>query len=114
VLAAAGLYALEHMVDRLADDHDNARALAHGLSEIRGLRLAQPDVQTNIVIVDVAEAGVDALAFVHDLEEVGVLGSPFGRSLVRFVTHYGIERSDVDEAVARVHQVMTSRSFSTR
>jgi threonine aldolase len=114
VLAAAGLYALEHMVERLADDHDNARALADGLSEIRGLRLAQPDVQTNIVIVDVAEAGVDPLAFVHDLEEVGVLGSHFGGSLVRFVTHYGIERSDVEKTVARVHQVMTRRSFSTR
>jgi threonine aldolase len=114
VLAAAGLYALERMVDRLAEDHDNARVLADGLAEIRGLRLAQPGVQTNIVIVDVAEASVDPLAFVHDLEEVGVLSSPFGGSLVRFVTHYGIERSDVDEAVSRVHQVMTSRSCSTR
>jgi threonine aldolase len=114
VLAAAGLYALERMVDRLAEDHDNARVLADGLAEIRSLRLAQPGVQTNIVIVDVAEASVDPLAFVRDLEEVGVLSSPFGGSLVRFVTHYGIERSDVDEAVSRVHQVMTSRSCSTR
>jgi threonine aldolase len=111
VLAAAGLYALEHMVDRLADDHDNARALADGLAEIRGLRLAQGSVQTNIVIVDMAATGVDPLAFVHDLEEVGVLGSPFGGSLVRFVTHYGIERSDVEETVARVHRVVTSRSY---
>jgi threonine aldolase len=99
------------MVDRLADDHDNARALADGLSEIRGLRLAQRSVQTNIVIVDVAEPGLDPLAFVHDLEEVGVLGSHFGGSLVRFVTHYGIERSDIDEAVARVHRAMKDRSF---
>ena len=111
VLAAAGLYALEHMVDRLADDHANARALADGLGEIRGLRLAQPGVQTNIVIVDVAETGLDPLAFVHDLEAVGVLGSHFGGSLVRFVTHYGIERPDVEEAVARVHRVVTSRSY---
>jgi threonine aldolase len=111
VLAAAGLYALEHMVERLADDHDNARALADGLSEIRGLRLAQPDVQTNIVIVDVAETGLDPLAFVHDLEEAGVLSSHFGGSLVRFVTHYGIDRQDVEAAVSRVHQVMTSRSL---
>jgi threonine aldolase len=111
VLAAAGLYALEHMVDRLADDHDNARALADGLSEIRGLRLAQSDVQTNIVIVDVAEAGLDPLAFVHDLEEVGVLAGHFGGSLVRFVTHYGIARSDVEETVARLHRVVTSRAY---
>jgi threonine aldolase len=111
VLAAAGLYALEHMVDRLADDHDNARALADGLAEIRGLRLAQGSVQTNIVIVDVAEAGLDPLAFVHDLEEAGVLGSHFGGSLVRFVTHYGIERQDVEETVSRVHRVVTSRAY---
>jgi len=64
-----------------------------------------------MVIVDVAEAGVDPLAFVHDLEEAGVLGSHFGGSLVRFVTHYGIERPDIEEAVARVHHVMASRSF---
>ena len=47
----------------------------------------------------------------HDLEEAGVLGSHFGGSLVRFVTHYGIERPDIEEAVARVHHVMASRSF---
>jgi threonine aldolase len=111
VLAAAGLYALEHMVERLADDHANARALADGLSEIRGLHLAQPRVQTNIVIVDVAEAGVDPLAFVHDLEEVGVLAGHFGGSLVRFVTHYGIERSDIEEAMSRVHRALKDRSF---
>jgi threonine aldolase len=111
VLAAAGLFALEHMVDRMADDHDNARALADGLAEIRGLRLAQPDVQTNIVIVDVAETGLDPLAFVRELEAVGVLSSPFGGSLVRFVTHYSIERQDVEETVARVHHVVTSRSY---
>src|SRR2546421_2079948 len=110
VLAAAGLYALEHMVNRLADDHDNARALADGLSEIRGLRLAQPGVQTNIVIVDVAGTGLDPLAFVSGLEAIGVPGSHFGRSQVRFVTHYGIERQDVEAAVSRIHHVMTSRS----
>ena len=54
---------------------------------------------------------MDPLAFVHDLEEAGVLGSHFGGSLVRFVTHYGIERQDVEAAVSRVHHVMTSRSY---
>jgi threonine aldolase len=75
-----------------------------------GQRLAQPGVQTNIVIVDVAGVGVDPLVFVHDLEKVGVLSSHFGGSLVRFVTHYGIERPGIEEAVAGVHHVMASRS----
>src|SRR5437763_33040 len=101
----------EHTVGGRADDHDDARAVADGLAEIRGVRLAQGSVQTHPVIVAVAEAGLDPPAFVHDLEEAGVLGSHFGGSLLRFVTHYGIERSDVEETVARVHQVMTSRSY---
>src|SRR5919198_1852835 len=105
VLAAAGLYALEHMVDRLADDHANARTLAEGLSEIDGVGCDLSRVETNIVFIDVADAGVDPLALVHDLEEVGVLCGHFGGSLVRFVTHYGIERQDVEEVVSRVRHV---------
>lgn len=108
VLAAAGLYALEHMVDRLADDHANARALADGLVELSGLRLDHPRVQTNIVIVDVAGTGLTATAFVERLAAQGVLTCEFGGSRVRFVTHYGIERADIEAALARVRQASRS------
>lgn len=58
VIAAAALYALEHMVARLAEDHANARLLADGLLDIGGLRLAQRGVDTNIVCVDTADTGL--------------------------------------------------------
>jgi len=106
VLAAAGLYALDHMVDRLADDHENARVLADGLVELPGVRLAQPRVQTNIVIVDVAGTGLAPTAFVERLMKEGVLSGEYGDTLVRFVTHYGIERADIDRALVSVRRIV--------
>jgi threonine aldolase len=106
VLAAAALYALEHMVDRLADDHAQARALAEGLLALPGLRLAQPGVQTNIVAIDVGEAGLTASEFVARAQAAGVLCGAVGPSLVRFATHYPLERADVEEAVARIRRAM--------
>ena len=102
VLAAAGIYALEHMVDRLAEDHENARLAAAGLAEIPGVELAPPP-QSNLVFFTVA--GWDLDEFVGRLAEVGVLCFDEG-GRIRFVTHYGIERADVEEAVARVRQIM--------
>ncbi|MDB5096525.1 MAG: L-allo-threonine aldolase [Cyanobacteria bacterium RYN_339] len=103
VLAAAALHALDHHVDRLAEDHAHARQLAVGLAAIPGVRLAQPRVDTNIVIVDVARPAapvVEALA----LEGVQVVG--VGPTLIRFVTHLGIGAQDVPEALGRVARAL--------
>jgi threonine aldolase len=105
VLAAAGLYALDHMVTRLAEDHENARRLAAGLAEIEGLRLAQSGVETNIVYVDVSGMGMPATDFVRRLTAAGVLSGESSPSLVRFVTHYGIDRHDVDSAITTTQHV---------
>lgn len=112
MLAAAGLYALQHMVERLADDHENARLLAAGLAAIPGLRLAQPSVQTNIVIVDVAGTGLTSQQFTDRLTASGVLTSGFGGSLVRLVTHYGVERADVEDALTRIGQAIAREEAS--
>jgi threonine aldolase len=106
VLAAAGIYALDHMVERLADDHDNARALAEGLAAIPGIRIAQAAVQTNMVFADIAGTGLDAERFGAQLKEAGVLCVGVGSAMVRFVTHYGIERADIDQALARSQQAL--------
>ncbi|MDP6102033.1 MAG: low-specificity L-threonine aldolase [Dehalococcoidia bacterium] len=104
VLAAAALVALEELVDRLAEDHQNARRLAEGLSHIPGIVLDPTRIQTNIVIFDVADG--DAPGFLRRVEERGVLGQhPFGAK-VRMVTHYGIEEADIDEALDVVAAVM--------
>ncbi len=99
IIAAAGVYALDHMVDRLADDHDNAQALARGLAELPMIDLDPASVETNIVIFRVRG---DWLDFARGLKESGVLASVYGERTLRMVTHYGIGRADVDEALARV------------
>ncbi|HEV8573129.1 MAG TPA: low-specificity L-threonine aldolase [Dehalococcoidia bacterium] len=104
VIAAAGVFALESMVERLAEDHDNASAAANGLAEIAGIALA-PAPQTNLIYFTVE--GWDLGKFVARLAEAGVLCFDEG-GRIRWVTHYGIERADVEEAVARTRSVMAA------
>jgi threonine aldolase len=99
VIAAAGIFALEHMVDRLAEDHENARALARGLAELPMIELDPESIETNIVIFHVAGDWQD---FARELKAAGVLASVYGERKMRMVTHYGITATDVDEALARV------------
>ena len=104
VLAAAGIYALENMVDRLTEDHENARIASGGLAAIPGIALAPPP-QTNLVYFTVE--GRELGAFVRRLAEEGVLCFDEG-GRIRWVTHFGIERADVEEAVARLRSVMAA------
>jgi threonine aldolase len=98
VIAAAAIVALETMVERLAEDHDNAQALANGLALIPGVEIDPSAVQTNIVIFDVD----DGPACMRRFRGVGVLVTMYGPKRLRMVTHYGITRGDVDEALERV------------
>jgi len=94
VLAAAGLYALEHNVKRLADDHANARRLADGLAELPGVTVTRPE--TNIVIFRRA----DASAWAARLRTRGVWLSDIGGDSMRAVTHLDVSAQDVDRALA--------------
>jgi threonine aldolase len=105
VLAAAGLWALDHMVDRLAQDHANARTLAGGLAELPGLRIDLDRVQTNIVRFEVT--AMDAREFAAGCRARGVLGGA-SRTGVRFVTHYGIESEDVQRALSVCSEVLSA------
>src|SRR3990172_2412073 len=96
IIAAAGVYALENMVERLAEDHENARVLAEGLSAIPGIALAPPP-QSNLVFF--TAEGWDLGELVRRLSERGVLCLDEG-GRIRMVTHYGIEREDVEQAAA--------------
>lgn len=104
VLAAAGIYALENMVERLSEDHENAQALATGLADIPGIELA-PEPMTNLVYFTVE--GWEPGRFVRAMAKNGVLCFDEG-GRIRWVTHYGIERADCDEAVGRLRAVMTA------
>ncbi len=104
IIAAAGLYALEHMVDRLAEDHENARLAGEGLAQLAGVRLA-PEPQTNLVYF--TAEGWDLGRLVRRLGEAGVLCFDEG-GRIRWVTHYGIERADIEEALARTRSVLAA------
>jgi threonine aldolase len=108
IIAAAGLYALDHNVERLAEDHENAGRLADAIREVDGLRVDRESVQMNIFYVEVVSDQLSAQEFAALLRERGVLvNSPApGRRTVRFATHYGIDASDIDEAIARIREVM--------
>ncbi|MEX0785459.1 MAG: low-specificity L-threonine aldolase [Dehalococcoidia bacterium] len=101
VIAAAGIVALETMVERLAEDHENARFLAQGIAQVPGLRVDPAAIQSNIVIIGVDEGP----AFQSRLREEGVLTTAFGPTRVRMVTHYGITRADIEEALNRVRRI---------
>jgi threonine aldolase len=105
VIAAAGIVGLEEMVDRLPDDHANARALADGLAKIRGLKVNPDLVQTNILFV--GTDGLDAAKLSAALRERGVLTSGVHGRL-RFVTHHGIERDDIEFALQTAREVVAS------
>ncbi|MBI4199278.1 MAG: low-specificity L-threonine aldolase [Chloroflexi bacterium] len=107
ILAAAGLVALDTMVDRLAEDHANARRLALGLARLQGLALDGDSVQTNIVAFEVV--AMRAEEFMAQLKERGVLTSYLGGRRVRMVTHYGIVAVDIDEALTVVEAVVRQR-----
>lgn len=107
VLAAAGLYALDHHVERLAVDHEHAKMLAAALSSA-GAPVQNPE--SNIVMVDLpAGPRSDAAQFCAQLKERGVLASAFGPSRVRLVTHLDVARSQVSEAATVIAQLLGER-----
>jgi threonine aldolase len=100
--AAAALVALDTLVDRLADDHRRARELAAALGEVPGLEIRPAEVETNIVLVDVAGTGLDPETFLRLLAEREVLALERDTSRVRFVTHRGIGDAEVARAAEAV------------
>jgi threonine aldolase len=104
VIAAAGIVALETMVDRLAEDHANARRLAQGLAGIKGITLAQDDIPTNIVMFHLSPE-LSVVEFVEGLDRAGIkIGLRDGRPF-RAVTHRMVSSADVDEALTRIEAV---------
>jgi threonine aldolase len=100
IIAAAGVYALDCMVDRLAEDHENAKLLARGLAELPMVDLDPDSVETNIVIFNVE----DSIGFARSLKRAGVLCTSPRPGALRMVTHYGIERSHIEDALQRARE----------
>ena len=91
--AAACLYALDHNIDRLAEDHANARLLARELSQLPNLSVQSPE--TNLVYIDTTQSGMDAAALAQRARQAGVMISVMGRHRARACTHLDVSRDDV-------------------
>ncbi len=105
ILAAAGIYALKNNIARLAEDHTRARRLAAALAEIPTLRIQPEEVETNIVVIDIAASGMTVEEVLLLLERKGVLVVPFGRTTVRAVTHLDIDDEDIERAIEVFREV---------
>jgi threonine aldolase len=103
IIAAAGLHALEHHVERLADDHSNARRLAAGLQDL-GFKV-DPFPETNIVIFGATRAE----EFEKELLARGVLTLALTKDLMRVVTHMDVPEADIDDALGRIAEVAKAR-----
>jgi threonine aldolase len=106
IIAAAGVYALEHHVARLAEDHEHARRLAQALAALPGVSLNPADVETNIIIFDVGATSRPAQEIGERLEKEGVRVSVMGRTKLRAVTHLDVSRQDVEHAIDVFRRVL--------
>ena len=91
---------------RLEEDHQNARALAEGIAEIPGLAVDLSTVQTNIVVVELTSDRLAQAELVERLREQEVLVVPWTKGRIRLVTHYGIERKEIEKALQAISDVM--------
>jgi threonine aldolase len=105
-LAAACLYALDHHIDRLAEDHANAQLLAEAVRTIPGLTLHPADVHTNVVWFRVDPKLGPPQHLTAKLKEAGILASALGHDLVRLVTHYDVSRQDCEHAAAVLQKLV--------
>ena len=106
IIAAAGITALDEMVDRIADDHANAQRLAQGIARIPGLSIEPERVQTNIVYFDIVSQQIKAEELLSQLGNKGIKILLLGPSRFRAVTHYGISAEDIDFTLTTLGEIM--------
>ena len=105
VLAAPGLVAITSMVERLAEDHENAELLADGLATIDGIELVT-NPETNIVLINMENSRHNAATLIEELKERNILATAFGPHTVRFTTNYHITKEDINVCLHVINQIM--------
>lgn len=106
IIAAACEYALDHQIERLADDHANARRLAEGLAGMGGIAIDPAGVETNLVYFDIAGTGLDAAGFAAAALARGVRVTEMGATRIRAVTHLDVDRPMIERAIASIGEVV--------
>ncbi len=109
ILAAAGIVALEKMVERLKEDHKNARSLGESLDKVEKIRVDLETVQTNMVYLDLHESDMDTYQFLSKLAKYNILGSPRPPTKVRLVTHYGIDEEDIYTTIEAIKEIVSEK-----
>jgi threonine aldolase len=106
IVAAAGIYALDYHVERLEEDHRNAKRLAMGLSEMKGVSINPEQVETNIVIFDCSRTGMTASQMVESMKKEKILILSVGKTLVRLLTHLDVTAEDIETALKAFKKVL--------
>ena len=107
IIAAAALYALEHHVERLQEDHANAKRLAEGLGKLPGLQIDEQTVETNLVFFELHREVGTAVQLAAALRERGILAGPMGGQRMRMVTHLDVTADDVEAALGAFKDCLT-------
>lgn len=107
VIAAGGLYAVRHHIDRLADDHARAKRLAEGIAEVTRGVVDPAEVETNIVMLDLAQTGTDAAGLAAACQAEDVLISCIAPRRVRLVTHLDVDDAGADRALAVIRKALS-------
>jgi len=109
ILAAAGIYALQNNIERLKEDHENARLLAQEIKKIPDLKLVYDVIETNMVFFEIQNRSIKASQIASALKEINILVSPHaaGEYLVRLVTHLDVDRSDALKVIQELKKVMS-------
>ena len=103
VIAAAGIVALEKMVDRLVEDHRRAKRLADNIADLRGIDVNPDDVETNMIMISLK--AIDSDTFLQKLAARKILALPFDKKSVRIVIHKDIDDNDIDKAISVIREI---------
>jgi threonine aldolase len=109
IIAAAGIYALDHHFERLKEDHQNAKWLALGLKELKGVSIDPEQVETNIIIFNIANTGMTAPQMAEAMKRNGVLIHPIGKTQIRLVTHLDVSSEDIEKALKAFEKVLARK-----
>jgi len=109
IIAAAGIYALDHHLERLKEDHQNAKRLALGLKECQSVSIDPEQVETNIIIFSIADTGMTAPQLAERMKRNGVLIHPIGKTQIRLVTHLDVSREDTEKALKIFEKVLSRK-----
>jgi threonine aldolase len=109
IIAAAGIYALDHHLERLKEDHQNAKRLAVGLKECKGVSIEPKHVETNIVIFDITDTGMTGSQVAEAMKKEGVLIHAFGKTQIRLVTHLDVSSEDIETALKIFAKVLSRK-----